>query len=69
MTLEAATPGKIKSGGDGVDIEFGFGCTPFGVCLVAQSSRGVCHLSFVSSMDDEAKKQDCNIMAQSQLAS
>jgi AraC family transcriptional regulator, regulatory protein of adaptative response / methylated-DNA-[protein]-cysteine methyltransferase len=47
VTLEAASPGEIKSGGAGWTIQAGFGESPFGCCLVAQSPRGICHLSFV----------------------
>jgi AraC family transcriptional regulator of adaptative response/methylated-DNA-[protein]-cysteine methyltransferase len=47
INLEAASPGEIKSGGAGWTIKAGFGPSPFGQCLVAQSPRGICHLSFV----------------------
>ncbi|HUD48546.1 MAG TPA: methylated-DNA--[protein]-cysteine S-methyltransferase [Candidatus Baltobacteraceae bacterium] len=47
VNLQAASPGEIKSGGAGWTIEAGFGFSPFGRCLVAQSPRGICHLSFV----------------------
>ena len=46
VTLEAATPGEVKSGGEGMRIVYGFGATPFGGALVAESQRGVCHLMF-----------------------
>lgn len=46
VTLEAATPGELKSGGEGMRIVYGFGATPFGEALVAESQRGVCHLMF-----------------------
>ncbi len=47
VTLDAATPGEVKSGGVGLDIVWGFGPTPFGDCLLAEVERGVCHLAFV----------------------
>jgi len=47
VNLQAASPGEIKSGGAGLSIQAGFGASPFGRCLVAQSPRGICHLSFV----------------------
>jgi AraC family transcriptional regulator of adaptative response/methylated-DNA-[protein]-cysteine methyltransferase len=49
VRLEAASPGEIKSGGAGWTITAGFGPSPFGDCLSAQSPRGLCHLSFVDS--------------------
>lgn len=47
VTLEAATPGEVKSGGEGLEIIYGVGPTPFGDCLLAKAKRGICHLSFV----------------------
>jgi len=49
VRLEAASPGEIKSGGAGWTITAGFSPTLFGEGLVAQSPRGICHLSFVDS--------------------
>src|SRR5436190_23031362 len=47
VTLEAASPGEMKNGGAGMQIEYGFGETPFGQALIAETKRGICHLSFV----------------------
>ncbi len=47
VTLEAASPGEMKSGGAGLEIDFGFADTPFGEALIAETKRGICHLSFV----------------------
>ena len=52
--LEAATPGEWKSGGAGWTLTAGFAESPFGVCLIAQSPRGICHLSFPDSSDTGA---------------
>jgi AraC family transcriptional regulator of adaptative response/methylated-DNA-[protein]-cysteine methyltransferase len=46
IKLEAATPGEIKDGGAGWTIRAGYADTPFGHCLIAESPRGICHLSF-----------------------
>jgi AraC family transcriptional regulator, regulatory protein of adaptative response / methylated-DNA-[protein]-cysteine methyltransferase len=54
VNLEAASPGEVKSGGDGWTITIGFTDTPFGKCLVGESHRGVCHLSFVESGDEKS---------------
>lgn len=48
VRLEAASPGEVKSGGSNWTITAGFAVTPFGHCLIGQSPRGICHLSFVS---------------------
>jgi AraC family transcriptional regulator, regulatory protein of adaptative response / methylated-DNA-[protein]-cysteine methyltransferase len=47
VSLEAATPGEMKAQGEGLDIVYGFAGSPFGDCLVGETSRGICHLSFV----------------------
>jgi AraC family transcriptional regulator, regulatory protein of adaptative response / methylated-DNA-[protein]-cysteine methyltransferase len=47
VTLEAASPGEMKSGGAGMEIDYGFVETPFGEALLAESKRGICHLTFV----------------------
>jgi AraC family transcriptional regulator of adaptative response/methylated-DNA-[protein]-cysteine methyltransferase len=55
VNLEAASPGEIKSGGKGWTISAGFAGSPFGRCLVAQSPRGICHLSFIGSENGRAE--------------
>lgn len=55
VTLEAASPGELKAGGQGWTIAAGFADSPFGGCLVAESPRGICHLSFVASPGGRAE--------------
>ena len=47
VTLEAASPGEMKSGGAGIEIDYSFTQTPFGEALIAETKRGICHFSFV----------------------
>jgi AraC family transcriptional regulator of adaptative response/methylated-DNA-[protein]-cysteine methyltransferase len=54
VSLEAASPGEVKSGGEGWTITIGFADSPFGRCLVGESPRGICHLSFVEADDEVA---------------
>ena len=56
VKLEAASPGEMKSGGEGWSIEFGFADSPFGKCLVGESPRGICHMAFVESGDGLAEQ-------------
>lgn len=58
VRLEAASPGEIKSGGEGWRIRVGFAESPFGTCLIAEGPRGICHLSFT-----EAKKNSRSLEA------
>jgi AraC family transcriptional regulator of adaptative response/methylated-DNA-[protein]-cysteine methyltransferase len=48
VTLEAASPGEMKNGGAGIQIDYGFAETAFGEALIGETKRGICHLSFVS---------------------
>lgn len=46
VTYEAMSPGEYKQRGSGLQIFYGFHPTPFGECLIALTSRGVCSLTF-----------------------
>ena len=54
VSLEAVSPGELKSGGSGLNFIFGFAETPFGDCLVGESERGICHLTFIDDEGPEA---------------
>lgn len=54
VSLEAASPGEVKSGGAGWRILFGFADSPFGECLLGEGPRGICYLGFI---DDAGRAQ------------
>jgi len=54
VNLEAASPGEMKTGGAQWSITAGFAASLFGTCLLAESPRGICHLSFVEDGDENA---------------
>jgi AraC family transcriptional regulator of adaptative response/methylated-DNA-[protein]-cysteine methyltransferase len=54
VILEAASPGEVKSGGAGWTISAGFADSPFGRCLIGESPRGLCHLSFIDAGESAA---------------
>ncbi len=54
VSCEAMTPGEYKRCGEGVTIEYGFHATPFGVCLLAKTERGICALRFLSTLSRQA---------------
>lgn len=56
VNLEAASPGELKSGGEAWTIRAGFADTPFGTALIAESPRGICHLSFVENTNRDPGK-------------
>jgi AraC family transcriptional regulator, regulatory protein of adaptative response / methylated-DNA-[protein]-cysteine methyltransferase len=51
-TLEAVTPQEYKQHGAGIRVEYGFHPSPFGLCLIGVTERGICWLSFLSSDED-----------------
>lgn len=57
VLLEAASPGEIKAGGQGWTITAGFADSPFGTCMIAESPRGVCRLSFVDRRDQSVAEE------------
>ena len=59
VTLEAASPGEMKNGGAGMQIDYGFAETPFGEVLVAETKRGICHLT---SVDRRSRDGACDLL-------
>jgi len=58
VTLEVATSSDILSRGEGMTICAGVAASPFGNCLIGETSRGICHLSFFDDADrDHAVSQ------------
>jgi AraC family transcriptional regulator, regulatory protein of adaptative response / methylated-DNA-[protein]-cysteine methyltransferase len=56
--IEAVTPGEFKNRGTGLKIDYGFHWSPFGVCLLAVTERGICGLSFLLHGDHEKAVQE-----------
>lgn len=56
VTLEAMSPGEFKAGGRGLQIRYGVHQSPFGECLIAMTSRGICNLRFLDNT--------CNVVEQ-----
>ena len=54
VTLLAATPGEVRSGGAGVVIRYGVHPSPFGRVLLGVTERGVAALAFLSASVGEA---------------
>jgi AraC family transcriptional regulator of adaptative response/methylated-DNA-[protein]-cysteine methyltransferase len=54
VTLEAVTPGQMKTHGAGLKLQYGFSDTPFGRALLAHSPRGLSHLAFVEPGGEDA---------------
>ncbi len=58
ITTDALTPGEIKLKGKGVQMEYGFGPSPFGLALVAWNSRGISFLGFCHEYGTEKAVQE-----------
>ncbi|TWJ03176.1 AraC family transcriptional regulator of adaptative response/methylated-DNA-[protein]-cysteine methyltransferase [Mucilaginibacter frigoritolerans] len=53
VKVEGMTPGEFKNGGESLKINYTFADSPFGKMLVASTSKGICHMTFVD--EDEEK--------------
>ncbi|MBS4063652.1 MAG: methylated-DNA--[protein]-cysteine S-methyltransferase [Chitinophagaceae bacterium] len=56
INIEGMTPGEYKNGGEQLQIHYSYAETPFGTILVASTSKGICHLSFVE--DEQTSFQE-----------
>jgi AraC family transcriptional regulator, regulatory protein of adaptative response / methylated-DNA-[protein]-cysteine methyltransferase len=54
VTLDGVTPGELKTGGQGMHLTYGFSDTPFGRALLANTPRGLSHLSFLEPGAEQA---------------
>lgn len=55
VTIEAASPGEYKNGGEGLTITWGLAESPFGWCSLGWNTRGICHLAFHDSKEVTAQ--------------
>lgn len=53
VKLEAMSPGEFKTGGAGLQIRYGVHESPFGYCLIATTTRGICNLHFFNVVDEK----------------
>jgi len=57
VTLDAVTPGELKTRGRELEISYGFSDSPFGTALLAHTARGLSHLAFVDPGERAAALQ------------
>ena len=53
VSIEGVTPNEYKTFGQGLEIQYGFHETPFGICFIALTDKGLCALSFVDETNRE----------------
>jgi AraC family transcriptional regulator of adaptative response/methylated-DNA-[protein]-cysteine methyltransferase len=54
VKVEGMTPGEYKNGGESLKINYSFADSPFGKVLVASTSKGICHMSFIDTDEQHA---------------
>jgi AraC family transcriptional regulator of adaptative response/methylated-DNA-[protein]-cysteine methyltransferase len=53
VSCEAVTPGEYRRQGADLNIDYGFHPSPFGECLLANTDRGLCNVTFVQQTGRE----------------
>ncbi len=52
VQIEGMTPAEYKQGAEGLDISYSWQDTPFGICLVASTDKGICYMAFVDQKEE-----------------
>jgi len=60
VRIDGVTPDQFKRSGNGLNIFYGYHPSPFGMCFIAVSERGVCALRFV---DEERRRDEYELFA------
>ncbi len=47
VTIESVSPMQYKTGGKELTIHYGYHASPFGLCFIAVTERGICALKFI----------------------
>ncbi|WP_259067069.1 methylated-DNA--[protein]-cysteine S-methyltransferase [Mucilaginibacter sp. X4EP1] len=55
VNIEGVSPQQFKSSGVGLEIFYGYHATPFGMCFIAVTERGVCDFHFI---DEDAQRNE-----------
>lgn len=58
VSTEAVTPGEFKTLGKGLVIDYGIHPSPFGLCFIAETARGICALEFRQETEAESALSD-----------
>lgn len=51
IQIEGMTPGEYKNGGENLTINYSYAESPFGIILVASTSKGICYMAFAEDRD------------------
>ncbi len=58
VACEAMTPGEFRRQGEGLEVAYGFHPSPFGLCVLALTQRGICGLGFAEPGAEAAALAD-----------
>jgi AraC family transcriptional regulator of adaptative response/methylated-DNA-[protein]-cysteine methyltransferase len=61
VNVEGVSPQQFKSGGQGLEIFYGYHPSPFGMCFIAVAEKGICDLHFV---DEEKSRNEYQVFSQ-----
>ena len=60
VSYEAMSPGDYKTGGAGLDLTYGFHDSPFGVCLLVVTERGLAGIAFADDHEPAGSQAPCS---------
>ena len=57
VSIESVTPNEYKTKGLGIQINYGIHNSPFGLCLIANTKKGICAIEFIDDNEDKVIDQ------------
>ena len=57
VNIESVTPNEYKTSGLGINIDYGIHSSPFGLCLIANTKKGICAIEFINNNEEEVIDQ------------
>jgi AraC family transcriptional regulator, regulatory protein of adaptative response / methylated-DNA-[protein]-cysteine methyltransferase len=60
ISIEGVSPQQYKSGGKGLELFYGYHASPFGLCFIAVTEKGVAELRFI---DEEVKRNEYQLFS------
>ena len=61
ISIEGVSPQQYKTSGKGLEIFYGYHASPFGLCFIAVSQKGICTLKFI---DEEKSRNEFELFSQ-----
>ncbi|MBI5372151.1 MAG: methylated-DNA--[protein]-cysteine S-methyltransferase [Sphingobacteriales bacterium] len=61
LSIEGVSPQQFKSAGKGMEIFYGYHVSPFGLCFIAVTEKGICALKFI---DEEKSRLEFELFSQ-----